>query len=153
MERAMQAMLSSTASGEWRRDERIAALPYISQQLGVNPEATPRRRKEDRVEEERGAGVGLQEDAGELLSLLHLSSTMLSLKGSLVQESPSVRTELTYLLDRSWQLLERLVEVGAGSGPSQDPSPETLFLKGQVFSGARRGPTSESEDRAGAGGC
>jgi hypothetical protein len=113
MEQAMQAMQSSTAAGTWCREEEFAALRYVSQHLGVDAEETPRRRRMDESSgegRESGGDGDLIREAGELLGILHLNGTLLVRPELRVEETNALRAELGELIDRSWELLEQLLE-------------------------------------------
>jgi hypothetical protein len=129
MEFTMQATQSNTASGSGRSTEQFAALGYVSQHLGVNADETPRCRRPDGSYRGIGQGGDITREAGELLGVLHLNSTILGLPGLTEEDRSQFRSELTELIDRTWALLERLLERSEERNGSRDSSVGEVFLK------------------------
>jgi hypothetical protein len=133
MEQTMQAMQSSTAAGTWCREEEFAALRYISQHLGVDAEETPRRRRMDESGgggRESGGDGDLIREAGELLGILHLNGTLLVRPELRVEETNALRAELGELINRSWELLEQLLEFSHERDIDLADAEGPVFLKG-----------------------
>lgn len=145
----MQAMQSSTAAGTWDREEEFAALRYVGQHLGVDAEETPRRRRVDESSggaRESGGDGDLIREAGELLGILHLNGALLVRPELRVEETNALRAELGELIDRSWELLEQLLEFSherdrgfAEEGP--------VFLKASAGRGVARQELQGVEER------
>jgi signal transduction histidine kinase len=112
----MQAMQSSTASGSESYSGKFAALRHVTRQMGLGGLAMPTVRKtEDASAAEAAAiggvaeGAGLAHDAGNLLGALSLYSDLLALPGVLHEEHKEYANELRMLSDRSWAMIDRLV--------------------------------------------
>jgi hypothetical protein len=59
-------------------------------------------------------GVGLADDAGNLLGALSLYSDLLAMPGVLHEEYKEYAAELRLLSERSWAMIERLVNYAQG---------------------------------------
>ncbi|WP_433984772.1 HAMP domain-containing sensor histidine kinase [Tunturiibacter empetritectus] len=112
----MQAMQSSTASGPEIYSGKFAALRHVTRQMGLGGSAMPTVRKTvDAPAAEMAAivgvaeGAGLAHDAGNLLGALSLYSDLLALPGVLHEEHKEYANELRMLSDRSWAMIDRLV--------------------------------------------
>jgi signal transduction histidine kinase len=114
----MQATQSSTASGFDVRPEQFVALRYVTRQMNLVrdevPEAVEPVGMADEVSgviELTGVaeGAGLAHDAGNLLGALSLYSDLLALPGVLHEEHREYAAELRMLSDRSWAMINRLV--------------------------------------------
>lgn len=90
----MQAMQSRTASESVGRSMEFAAPGRI----------------DDRIAE----GAGLAHDAGNLLGALSLYSELLAMPGVLYEEHRGFAAELRLLSDRSWAMINRLVNHARG---------------------------------------
>jgi signal transduction histidine kinase len=112
----MQAMQSSTASGPESYSGKFAALRHVIRQMGFGGSAMPTvQRSVDAPAAEVAAiagvaeGAGLAHDAGNLLGALSLYSDLLALPGVLHEEHKEYANELRMLSDRSWAMIDRLV--------------------------------------------
>ena len=105
----MQATQSSTASGMNDLSGQFVALQHVSGALKLSSHAASRRRR-PAIETGRVAeGAGLAHDAGNLLGALRLYSDLLAMPGVLHEEHREYAAELRLLSERSWALIERLV--------------------------------------------
>ncbi|MBB5316796.1 sensor histidine kinase [Tunturibacter empetritectus] len=109
-------MQSSTASGPEIYSGKFAALRHVTRQMGLGGSAMPTVRKTvDAPAAEMAAivgvaeGAGLAHDAGNLLGALSLYSDLLALPGVLHEEHKEYANELRMLSDRSWAMIDRLV--------------------------------------------
>src|SRR5271156_4285283 len=114
----MQAMQSSTASGPGNDSGQLAALRHVTRQMNLHGSAMPsvRRTVDAQVEgAEAGSvfgvaeGAGLAHDAGNLLGALSLYSDLLAMPGVVYEEHREYAAELRMLSDRSWAMIDRLV--------------------------------------------
>ena len=112
----MQAMQSSTASGPGNCSGKFAALRHVTRQMGLEDPAVPTlERMADAAGVDAAAiagvaeGAGLAHDAGNLLGALSLYSDLLALPGVLHEEHKEYANELRMLSDRSWAMIDRLV--------------------------------------------
>ncbi|WP_433966169.1 sensor histidine kinase [Tunturiibacter gelidiferens] len=112
----MQAMQSGTASGPEIYSGKFAALRHVTRQRGLGGSAMPTvRTTADAPAAEVAAiagvaeGAGLAHDAGNLLGALSLYSDLLALPGVLHEEHKEYANELRMLSDRSWAMIDRLV--------------------------------------------
>src|ERR1700722_14020282 len=111
----MQAPQSSTAS-EWiGYSGQFAALRHITRQMNFKAD-TPGSVQKPIVVDTRAdvvggvaEGAGLAHDAGNLLGALSLYSDLLSMPGVLHEEHREYAAELRMLSDRSWAMINRLV--------------------------------------------
>jgi signal transduction histidine kinase len=126
----MQAMQSSTASGLAGYSGQFAALRHITRQMNLQQEAMAAARRSVSPVRPRGPiglvgpavaeaeevgisgvaeGAGLAHDAGNLLGALSLYSDLLAMPGVLHEEHRDYASELRMLSDRSWAMIDRLV--------------------------------------------
>ena len=112
----MQAMQSSTASGSGIYSGKFVALQHVTRQMSLNRDSMPVVRKaaavvDDGVAPAAGVaeGAGLAHDAGNLLGALSLYSDLLAMPGVLHEEHREYAAELRMLSDRSWAMINRLV--------------------------------------------
>ena len=114
----MQATQSSTASGIC--SGKFAALRHVTREMSLNPAAMPVVRRPvaaDAAASIAGVaeGTGLAHDAANLLGALSLYSDLLAMPGVLNEEHREYANELRMLSDRSWAMINRLVNhSGAG---------------------------------------
>ena len=111
----MQAMQSSTALGPGNSG-KFAALRRVTRQMGLEDPGVPTlERTTDAAATDVTAiadvaeGAGLAHDAGNLLGALSLYSDLLALPGVLHEEHKEYANELRMLSDRSWAMIDRLV--------------------------------------------
>lgn len=114
----MQATQSSTAWESGNRSGQFAALRHVTRTMRLNGDATsvvqgPVASVATDVELGVTGGVaegaGLAHDAGNLLGALSLYSDLLALPGVLHEEHRAYAAELRLLSDRSWAMINRLV--------------------------------------------
>jgi signal transduction histidine kinase len=116
-EEGMQATQSSTASGSGIYSGKFAALRHVTREMSLNRAAMPVVRRPvaavvaDAAVSVAGVaeGAGLAHDAGNLLGALSLYSDLLAMPGVLNEEHREYATELRMLSDRSWAMINRLV--------------------------------------------
>jgi signal transduction histidine kinase len=120
----MQATQSSTALGPEICSGKFAALRHVTRQMSLNGSAMPTMRKTaDTPGAEAWAvagvaeGAGLAHDAGNLLGALSLYSDLLALPGVLHEEHKEYANELRMLSDRSWAMIDRLVNHARAGRP------------------------------------
>jgi signal transduction histidine kinase len=116
----MQATQSSTAS-EWiGYSGQFAALRHITRQMNFKADAPFSVRKpivvDTRADVAAGVaeGAGLAHDAGNLLGALSLYSDLLGMPGVLHEEHREYAAELRMLSDRSWAMIDRLMNHARG---------------------------------------
>src|ERR1700722_7770422 len=114
----MQAMQSSTALGSGNDSGQFAALRHVTRQMNQHGSAMPTVRKAVAAPVEGAEttpvfgvaeGAGLAHDAGNLLGALSLYSDLLAMPGVLHEEHRGYASELRMLSDRSWAMIDRLV--------------------------------------------
>src|SRR3984957_17279603 len=111
----MQATQSSTASELIGYTGQFAALRHIPRQMNFKADAPASVRKPIVVDTGADAvagvaeGAGLAHDAGNLLGALSLYSDLLAMPGVLHEEHREYAAELRMLSDRSWAMINRLV--------------------------------------------
>jgi len=114
----MQAMQSSTALGPGNGSGQFAALRHVTRQMNQHGSAMPSVRKAVAAPVEGAEtspvfgvaeGAGLAHDAGNLLGALSLYSDLLAMPGVLHEEHRGYASELRMLSDRSWAMIDRLV--------------------------------------------
>jgi signal transduction histidine kinase len=114
----MQATQSSTASGSESYSGiysgKFAALRHVTREMSLNRAAMPAVRRAvaaDAAAPVAGVaeGAGLAHDAGNLLGALSLYSDLLAMPGVLNEEHREYAAELRMLSDRSWAMINRLV--------------------------------------------
>jgi hypothetical protein len=131
----MQATQSSTAAGKGRHVDEVhddlgalREVKDVGRHLGVDAEETPRRRRAS----EGGDQSDLLGEAGELLRVLHLNGTLLVRPELRVGETEAMRAELRDLIERSWDLLERLLEFSHAQDRELDEAEGPVFLQGRM---------------------
>jgi signal transduction histidine kinase len=116
----MQATQSSTAS-EWIGSTgQFAALRHVTRQMKFKAYASASVRKPIVVDGAHVAtgvaeGAGLAHDAGNLLGALSLYSDLLGMPGVLHEEHREYAAELRILSDRSWAMIDRLMNHARGT--------------------------------------
>lgn len=114
----MQATQSSTASRSGIYSGKFAALRHVTREMSLSRAGTPVVRRAaaagdaaDAVVPVAGVaeGAGLAHDAGNLLGALSLYSDLLAMPGVLNEEHREYANELRMLSDRSWAMINRLV--------------------------------------------
>ena len=121
----MQATQSSTASGSGIYSGKFAALRHVTREMSLNRVAMPVvRRAEAAVKASApivgvAEGAGLAHDAGNLLGALSLYSDLLAMPGVLNEEHREYATELRMLSDRSWEMINRLVNHSRAGLPAK----------------------------------
>jgi signal transduction histidine kinase len=124
----MQAMQSSTASGPGNDSGQFAALRHVTRQMNLHGSAMPsvRRSVAAPVEGAEASpvfgvaeGAGLAHDAGNLLGALSLYSDLLAMPGVLYEEHRGYASELRMLSDRSWAMIDRLVNHARAGRPTK----------------------------------
>jgi nitrogen-specific signal transduction histidine kinase len=142
----MQAMQSSYDMGSWTdsvktNSGKFAALRHVTRQMSLDSSildssVTPGVRRVPLApagvaEANAGAGVaegaGLAHDAGNLLGALSLYSDLLAMPGVLHEEHREYASELRMLSDRSWAMIDRLVN-HARSGRVRKAAEESVLL-------------------------
>ncbi len=122
----MQATQSSTASGIY--SGKFAALRHVTREMSLNRAAMPVvRRPVTAVAGDAAAapiagvaeGAGLAHDAGNLLGALSLYSDLLAMPGVLHEEHREYANELRMLSDRSWAMINRLVNHSRSGLPAK----------------------------------
>jgi signal transduction histidine kinase len=122
----MQAMQSSTASGLEVFSGQFVALRHVMRQMNPGGAVMPmvtRQLAASSGEGEAAAmagvaeGAGLAHDAGNLLGALSLYSDLLALPGVLTEEHREYAAELRMISDRSWAMIDRLVNHSRGQKP------------------------------------
>jgi signal transduction histidine kinase len=111
----MQATQSNTASKS-AISKKFAALRHVTRQMNINrdeklaaPAAMVRPAEEVAPMVGVAEGAGLAHDAGNLLGALSLYSDLLAMPGVLHDEHRKYALELRMLSDRSWAMINRLV--------------------------------------------
>ena len=124
----MQATQSSTASGSGIYSGKFAALRHVTREMSLNRGAMPVVRRavaapaagEGAVPEVGVAeGAGLAHDASNLLGALSLYSDLLAMPGVLHEEHRDYASELRMLSDRSWAMINRLVNHSRAGLPAK----------------------------------
>jgi signal transduction histidine kinase len=117
-------MQSGTASGPESYSGKFAALRHVTREMGHGGSAMPTVwRTADSPAAEVAAiagvaeGAGLAHDAGNLLGALSLYSDLLALPGVLHEERKEYANELRMLSDRSWAMIDRLVNHARAGRP------------------------------------
>jgi signal transduction histidine kinase len=112
----MQATQSSTASGSGIYSGKFAALRHVTREMSLNRAVMPVMRRAEAAASDAAApiagvaeGAGLAHDAGNLLGALSLYSDLLAMPGVLYEEHREYASELRMLSDRSWAMINRLV--------------------------------------------
>jgi signal transduction histidine kinase len=121
----MQAMQSSTASGSGNYSGKFAALRHVTREMRLNQAAMPVVRRPVAVATDAAPvvgvaeGAGLAHDAGNLLGALSLYSDLLAMPGVLHEEHREYADELRMLSDRSWAMINRLVNHSRAGLPAK----------------------------------
>ncbi len=121
----MQATQSSTASGPGVYSGKFAALRHVTRQMSLGDGAMPVRRAAAPALGDAAAvagvaeGAGLAHDAGNLLGALSLYSDLLAMPGVLNEEHREYANELRMLSDRSWAMINRLVNHSRAGLPAK----------------------------------
>jgi signal transduction histidine kinase len=122
----MQATQSSTASGSGIYSGKFAALRHVTREMGHGQPSTPEATTSDTTDAPPVVGVaegaGLAHDAGNLLGALSLYSDLLAMPGVLNEEHREYAAELRMLSERSWALINRLVNHARAGLPSNTQS-------------------------------
>jgi signal transduction histidine kinase len=129
-EDGMQATQSSTASGSGIYSGKFAALRHVTREMSLNRAAMPVVRRPvakvaadavDAAVSVAGVaeGAGLAHDAGNLLGALSLYSDLLAMPGVLNEEHREYAAELRMLSDRSWAMINRLVNHSRSGLPAE----------------------------------
>jgi len=121
----MQATQSSTASGSGNYSGKFAALRHVTRQMNLNNNAMPVAGDATPVAGDAAPvagvaeGAGLAHDAGNLLGALSLYSDLLGMPGVLHEEHREYAAELRMLSDRSWAMINRLVNHSRAGLPAK----------------------------------
>ena len=122
----MQATQSSTASGSGIYSGKFAALRHVTREMSLRRGAMPAVRRaaapvarETTVVAGVAEGAGLAHDAGNLLGALSLYSDLLAMPGVLNEEHREYANELRMLSDRSWAMINRLVNHSRAGLPAK----------------------------------
>ncbi len=122
----MQAMQSSTASGSGIYSGKFAALRHVTREMGLHTGsdaggAAGGCDAGDAAAAIAGVaeGAGLAHDAGNLLGALSLYSDLLAMPGVLHEEHREYAAELRMLSDRSWAMINRLVNHSRAGLPAK----------------------------------
>jgi signal transduction histidine kinase len=107
----MQATQSSTAWDSGSCSGQFAALRHVTRTMKLGGDVALVEREQVSVAAMGGIaeGAGLAHDAGNLLGALSLYSDLLALPGVLHEEHRAYAAELRLLSDRSWAMINRLV--------------------------------------------
>jgi signal transduction histidine kinase len=133
----MQATQSSTASELIGYTGQFAALRHVTRQMNFKTDAPASVRKpivvDPRADVAAGVaeGAGLAHDAGNLLGALSLYSDLLGMPGVLHEEHREYAAELRMLSDRSWAMIDRLMNHARG-GQRPKAAAETTVLPNVV---------------------
>jgi signal transduction histidine kinase len=125
----MQATQSRTASGSGISG-KFAALRHVTREMSLNRAAIHVARRPlaapvaDVAPPVAGVaeGAGLAHDAGNLLGALSLYSDLLAMPGVLNEEHREYANELRMLSDRSWAMINRLVNHSRAGLPATVPA-------------------------------
>jgi signal transduction histidine kinase len=130
----MQAMQSTTASGPEKDSGQFAALRHVTRQMKLHGShsshssaisimrgavAAPVEGVETNPVVGVAEGAGLAHDAGNLLGALSLYSDLLAMPGVLHEEHREYASELRMLSDRSWAMIDRLVNHARAGRPAK----------------------------------
>jgi signal transduction histidine kinase len=125
----MQATQSSTASGPGIYSGKFAALRHVTREMSLRRRSMPVVRNttaatlvaRESVVPVAGVaeGAGLAHDAGNLLGALSLYSDLLAMPGVLTEEHREYAAELRMLSDRSWAMINRLVNHSRAGLPTK----------------------------------
>ncbi len=104
---------------------KFAALRHVTREMSLRGSAMPAVRlglvppASRREVAEIAEGAGLAHDAGNLLGALSLYSDLLAMPGVLHEEHREYASELRMLSDRSWAMIDRLVNHARAGGSSK----------------------------------
>jgi signal transduction histidine kinase len=122
----MQATQSSTASQAGIYSGKFAALRHVTREMSLNRVEMPVVRRPVAVAGDTAVpvagvaeGAGLAHDAGNLLGALSLYSDLLAMPGVLHEEHREYAAELRMLSDRSWAMINRLVNHSRSGLPAE----------------------------------
>src|SRR4030088_3293494 len=123
----MRATQSSTASRSGIYSGKFAALRHVTREMSLNRATMPVVRRPvaavgvDAADAVAGVaeGAGLAHDAGNLLGALSLYSDLLAMPGVLHEEHREYAAELRMLSDRSWAMINRLVNHSRSGLPAE----------------------------------
>jgi signal transduction histidine kinase len=124
----MQATQSGTASGSGIYSGKFAALRHVTREMSLKRGLMPVMRRPvaapvsgDAAASIAGVaeGAGLAHDAGNLLGALSLYSDLLAMPGVLHEEHREYAAELRMLSDRSWAMINRLVNHSRSGLPAE----------------------------------
>jgi signal transduction histidine kinase len=126
----MQATQSSNASVSGTYSGKFAALRHVTREMSLNRAAMPVVRRPAAAVAGDAAdapvpvagvaeGAGLAHDAGNLLGALSLYSDLLAMPGVLHEEHREYAAELRMLSDRSWAMINRLVNHSRSGLPAE----------------------------------
>ncbi len=122
----MQATQSSTASGLGNYSGKFAALRHVTREMSLTRAAMPVMQRGVTAATDAAApiagvaeGAGLAHDAGNLLGALSLYSDLLAMPGVLHEEHREYAAELRMLSDRSWAMINRLVNHSRAGLPTK----------------------------------
>src|SRR5438445_10175863 len=132
----MRAVESSNASGSGFNSGihsgiysgKFAALRHVTREMSLNRAAMPVVRRPVAAPVARDAaasiagvaeGAGLAHDAGNLLGALSVYSDLLAMPGVLHEEHRDYAAELRMLSDRSWAMINRLVNHSRSGLPAE----------------------------------
>jgi signal transduction histidine kinase len=122
----MQATQSSTASGSGNYSGKFAALRHVTREMSLTRAAMPVTRRGVAAASDAAApiagvaeGAGLAHDTGNLLGALSLYSDLLAMPGVLHEEHREYAAELRMLSDRSWAMINRLVNHSRAGLPAK----------------------------------
>jgi signal transduction histidine kinase len=123
----MQATQSGTALGSGIYSGKFAALRHVTREMSLKRGLMPVRRPVVAAVAGGAAasiagvaeGAGLAHDAGNLLGALSLYSDLLAMPGVLHEEHREYATELRMLSDRSWAMINRLVNHSRSGLPAE----------------------------------
>ncbi|MDQ2834590.1 MAG: HAMP domain-containing histidine kinase [Acidobacteriota bacterium] len=119
-------MQSNSAMGPGIDSGKFVALRHVTREMRLNAKGKPSTRRAGGVQAEGASagvipgvipylstevaeGAGLAHDAGNLLGALSLYSDLLAMPGVLHEEHREYASELRMLSDRSWAMIDRLV--------------------------------------------
>ena len=116
MQATQGRIASGLGSGPGIYSGKFAALRHVTREMSLKRAATPSVRSATAAVGEVVApvvgvaeGAGLAHDAGNLLGALSLYSDLLAMPGVLHEEHREYASELRMLSDRSWAMINRLV--------------------------------------------
>jgi len=131
----MQATQSSTASGSGVYSGKFAALRHVTRQMRLASATAPAVERavagpiagDAALVAGVAEGAGLAHDAGNLLGALSLYSDLLAMPGVLHDEHREYAAELRMLSDRSWAMINRLVNHSRAAQPAKAEGETTVL--------------------------